>query len=144
LLASLIGLITPYIICLPILFWAGNLQEFAASMEQQFTFSFAAFSAHQLAAKIFLFALFILAFVNFIANINADKIRTRQTLYFFCLLILSIFAISALKDSFVDIFPMLAMVLSILLGHYFSLKNSLFSFICFVVMMVISVVFYIM
>ena len=141
-LASFVGLVTPYIICLPILYLTEDFYGFIATMKQQFTFSFSTFFAHQLPVKIFLFALFILAFVNFIVNINADKIRTRKTLYFFCLLTPSVFAVSLLKDTFIDIFPMLAMLLSILLGHYFSLKNSLFAFICFVLMMAVSVVFY--
>ena len=141
LLASLIGLITPYIICLPILFLTGDLQGFIVSIEKQLTYSIFTF---QFPEKIFLFTLFLFTFVNFVVNINADKIRTRQALYFFCLLTFSIFTISVLKDSFIDIFPMLAMLLSILLGHYFSLKNSLFSFICFVLMIVVCVVFYMM
>lgn len=141
LLASFIGLIIPYIICLPILFLTGDLQGFIALIEKQLTYSI---FTSQLPEKIFLFALFILTFVNFVININADKIRTRQTLYFFCLLTFNLFTISVLKDSFIDIFPMTAMVLSILIGHYFSLKNSLLSFICFMAMILVAVVFYLL
>jgi hypothetical protein len=44
--------------------------------------------------------------------------------------------------SFANVFPMFAMLLSILLGYYFSLKTSIFSFVLFILVIMSSICFY--
>lgn len=144
LLASIIGLLVPYIICLPILYLTGGLQEFLASLQQQWMmFSISNIKSPQLLYQIFFLILLLISFIHFLVNINADKIKTRQILYFFYLLTFTLFFISVVRNSFINMFPAIAMLSSISLGHYFSLKNSRFALFCFIAVIAITVVFYI-
>ncbi len=83
LLASVIGLLVPYIICLSTLSLTGNIYEFLHSMQQQFMmFSFNNLKSLQLFYQIFFLLLFLISFILFLVSINTDKIKTRQMLYF--------------------------------------------------------------
>jgi hypothetical protein len=131
-LASIVGFCVPYIIILPILYLQGSFYPFVESIRQQtqivLLLSLADIDTSQILYGVFLLILFLISFFSFQLQINFDKIKTREIMFFFYLITLTTFVLAFLRlSSFANIYPLLAMMLSFLLGHYFSLNNSRFA-----------------
>ena len=144
-MASVIGLATAYILLAAVMFLLGALPDFWDFVRKQseISVSFLGISL-QIAYLSFLFLVFLLSFFSFWVRTNDDKIRVKQTLYFFFLLTFSLFVVSVIRiEFFSQFFPLLALMLSITAGHYFALNESRFSLFCFVFFVLGSVVFFV-
>jgi len=146
-MASVIGLATSYILLTAILLLLGVLPDFWDSVIRQFDifFSFSGISPRLIVYMVFLFLLFLLSLVGFFLQTNKDKIRVKQTYFFFFLLTFFLFFISVVRiQIFFQIFPLLAFMLSITAGHYFTLNESRFSFFWFILFMLGGVTFFVL
>ena len=134
-MASVIGLATAYILVPVILLALGVLPDFLNSIKIQFEFFVSPLhiSLHLILYLVFLFLLFMLSFAGFLWQMNNDKIRIKQTYFFFFLLAFWLFLISIIRiQVFSQFFPLLALMLSITVGHYFTLNESRISFFLFI------------
>lgn len=144
-LSSIIALLVPYIIVLPILFVQGSFFEYIDTIKTQMNFSFelSGLETYEILYGIFLLLFFLISFLYFQMQINFDKIKTRQMMSFIFFLSFSVFVLCLFKlDFFQNIFPLLAMFLSLILGHYFSLNNSRFSVFCLALFVIVNLSFF--
>ena len=146
-MASVIGLIAAYIVLAAILLPLGALPDFWDSVRQQFEIpvSFSGISPYLIVYLVFLFLFFLLSFFSFFLRMNEDKIRVKQTLFFFFLLTFSLFVISVIRiQVFSQSFPLLALMLSITTGRYFALNESRISLFLFIFFVLVGAVFFVL
>lgn len=143
-LSSIIGLTAPYVIILPIIFSLGHGEYFIESINKQevFRFSIPEMSTPQILYTLFLFVLFLIHFFYFRIQINFDKIRTRGYISFFQLITVAFALLIVFKfENFMNLYFPFIMMMSFLLGHYFSLKNARFTTFLFYAFIIINLLF---
>ena len=140
-MASVIGLVTPYILFTVVLALLGVLPEWLISAKQQFEFPISSISPRLIMYLIFLFLFFLFSVFGFLWQMNNDKIRIKQSYFFFFLLTISLFVIAVVR---IQVFPLLALMFSITAGHYFTLNESRISFFWFIVFVLGGVAFFVL
>jgi hypothetical protein len=93
---------------------------------------------------IFLSVLTISALMSFWPKSHLDKLITRNHMNSIIIMLLSLITIWLFSNNNVEILIYIFCLLSLIASHYFSLVDSLFSRMMFILLMVFSLVFYFM
>lgn len=135
--ASLVGIIFPYWIVFAFAFITDDHQLFYQPFIDMTTFTpisyFSYLSWEVIATLIYMFVLFLAAFVHRIINGHKNNIRTSAFLDFLILVSFSLLVYIVLQPSMaIKLLPLLIMFNSVLIGHIFAMTNSKASNIFFI------------
>ena len=145
LMASLLGIATPYWFSFAWYFWQGNgdispwLQHFAELTSLQLSFSYSMLNLQHLLLIAFLVILFLLGAIHFVVTSYKDKIRVRQMYYSFIVLMLCACVLVALQPQIYDL-ALHIMIISVspIIGHFIALTSSRVTNILFFVLAAVT------
>ena len=128
-LASLIGLIVPYLLAVPLYLYFSETSDIPLFIPE----NFAAFNLYSpnLFEWIFLLVsalVLLISFVSLILSGQKESVRTRKVNYAFYVLLLGNIAIMAFSGAHtIEMLPVTALFFSLLVSHYFSFNYNWFS-----------------
>ena len=136
-MASLLGILTPYWLLLPLLLYRRDIsiaeQHFQPLFHYGNAFDFSLFTAGQLFTAIIVWTLGTVGAIHFLRFNYEDRIRTRQLFGFFAwTTIFATFLLFLQPDSFDPLMRIIILCLSTFTAHYFSLTRTRLAFIIFI------------
>jgi hypothetical protein len=143
-LASLFGLLAPWVVYLAFQYFIWGDLNFWNVFNIDFNFStqFSSLSIPEIVYLVSVTLILMIALVGMFSVANSDAIHTRNKLNFLVLTLVSLSLFMLLFRSEYYLFlPYLALVYSILISHPFTLKQSNFYGILFVIFLVINIAF---
>jgi hypothetical protein len=128
-LASLIGLLLPYLFAIPIYFYVAENPDLFSLLQTKLS-SFGLYSCNLMEGIYLLVLILVLliAFVSFSLSSGRENIRTRKINYVFYILMFGSICITLLSgEDFADLNPVAALFIAMLSAHYFSFNYNWFS-----------------
>lgn len=145
LMASLLGIATPYWFTLAWYAWQGEgdispwLLHFTEFASLQQLFSYSGLSLQHLLLIVFLVSLFLLGAIHFVVTSYMDKIRVRQMYYsLIVLMIFSCILVALLPQLYHLTFHIMIISVSPIIGHFMALTNSRLTNILFFVLAAVT------
>jgi hypothetical protein len=143
-LATILGLLAPWIIYLSIFYFFNQQIEFSQLLHVNFNIAIGELSLTL--PRIIYIAIIILIMIICIFGMysitNSDAIRTRNNLNFSLLLIISVLILCFIyRNQLASFLPIIALLYALIVSHPFSLKTNNFYGILFIIFIVINIAY---